>query len=97
MFIFYRDRIWSLLEYLSGLKYLTGRCLQHAFLEDVMEILSVAESSLQLPSASADFSQKSDGRMVSGRTEAETDAFNRLQIVKALRRKINESRISAPK
>ncbi|VDD78174.1 unnamed protein product [Mesocestoides corti] len=86
-------RVWNLLEYLSGMKYLTSRFLQHPFLGELMQILDVAEQSLRLPSAASAYSQQTDSRMVSGRTETDAETFNRLQVIIALRRKISDSQL----
>nr|CDS29360.1 pentatricopeptide repeat containing protein 3 [Hymenolepis microstoma] len=73
------EQVWSLLEYLAGLKSISGRCVQHVFVEDgsFWRVLDAAEESL----------------IPEGRTQTEAGVLANLQqvqIISAVRRKFKE-------
>ncbi|KAM7536054.1 hypothetical protein Aperf_G00000093033 [Anoplocephala perfoliata] len=73
------EYVWSLLEYLASIKYVSGRCAQHAFVEDgsLWRVLDAAEASL-VP----------EGRT---RSEVKISANSpRVQVISAVRRKFKE-------
>ncbi|VDO05448.1 unnamed protein product [Rodentolepis nana] len=75
----YSEQVWSLLEYLAGLKDISGRCAQHIFVEDgsLWRVLDAAEASL----------------VPEGKNQAEVGISAnspRVQIISAVRRKFKE-------
>ncbi|VUZ48878.1 unnamed protein product [Hymenolepis diminuta] len=73
------ERVWSVLEYLAGLKYISGRCAQHVFVEDgsLWRVLDAAEASL----------------VPEGKTRAEVGIpanSPQIQIINAVRTKFKE-------
>lgn len=93
--MFSRSRLWSVLEYISGLKYLSGRCLDHVFMNELVRVLETADKNLQtLLKAHSSFDQQLSGQMVSGRTEADTDLVSRAYMVRTLLARIAEARKS---
>ncbi|VDL99911.1 unnamed protein product [Schistocephalus solidus] len=79
------ERLWFVLEYMESLKYLSRRCLEHHFVPQFRKILDLAQSSLR---QTATF-DRDGGGMLSGLSDVEKDAFNRLQLILVLKKRFS--------
>ncbi|KAL7061088.1 hypothetical protein AAHC03_09738 [Spirometra sp. Aus1] len=79
------ERFWFVIEYMESLKYFSGRCLEHQFVTQFRKILDLAVSSLR---QTATF-DRDGGGMLSGLSDAEKIAFNRLQLIRVIQKRFS--------
>ncbi|VDN12059.1 unnamed protein product [Dibothriocephalus latus] len=86
------ERFWFVIEYMESLKHFSRRCLEHPFVAEFRKILDLTQSSLRQTGAF----DRDGGGMLSGLSDVEKDAFNRLQLILVLKKRFSPEADGSP-